>query len=236
MTEDTLAALEDALGHRFADRSLLQTALTHSSFASGAVPPLASNERLEFLGDRVLGLLVAEMLYRQFGAEEEGKLARRHAALVMRDALARVADEIGLADHLRLSRGEDETGGRENPGLLADACEAVIAALFLDGGLDAAAGFVRARWQPLVAEDVTPPKDAKTALQEWAQARGRPLPRYREKGRTGPDHAPEFSVEVRVEGVGAVVASGPSKRAAERAAAERMLARVEGGDGGDTDE
>ena len=228
MSADARPALEDALGHRFDDPDLLDTALTHSSVVSGGTPAPASNERLEFLGDRVLGLLVAEMLYREFPDEDEGALARRHAALVMRDSLARVAVEIGLAGHLRLSRGEDDTGGRANPGLLADACEAVIAALFLDGGLDAARAFVGRRWRALIDEDPTPPKDPKTALQEWAQARGLALPRYRETARTGPDHAPEFSVEVAVEGVEAVVATGPSKRAAERTAAEDLLARLEG--------
>jgi len=222
-TADAIGRLEQALGHRFSDPALLDEALTHSSVGSVGDRQRRTNERLEFLGDRVLGLVVADMLFERFPDEEEGALARRHASLVRRDALARVADEIDLAECIRLSRGEEDTGGRRNPGLLADACEAVIAALYLDGGIDAAAKFIRAEWDPLVAEDARPPKDAKTELQEWAQARGLALPSYREVDRKGPAHAPVFRVEVSVADRAPASASGPSKRAAEQAAAEAML-------------
>lgn len=214
--------LEARLGHRFRDPRLLQLALTHSSVVGNA----RSNERLEFLGDRVLGLVVAHLLFESFPHEAEGALARRHAALVRRQALARVAEDIGLGACLALSRGEEDGGGRTNPGLLADACEAVLAALFIDGGLDAADGFVRRHWQQLMEESLKPPMDPKTALQEWAQGRGLPLPRYREVGREGPAHAPWFSVEVQVAGLGIERASGASKRLAEKAAARACLDRI----------
>jgi len=220
--EDASRRLKQALGHRFADPGLLDEALTHSSVAS-AGDRRRTNERLEFLGDRVLGLVVADMLFDRFPDEDEGALARRHAALVRRESLARVAESIGLAESIRLSRGEEDAGGRKNPGLLADACEAVIAALYLDGGIDVAATFIRDQWDAMMAEDVRPPKDAKTELQEWAQARGLALPRYREVGREGPAHAPMFSIEVSLADRTPASASGPSKRAAEQAAAEAML-------------
>lgn len=214
--------LQNRLGYQFNDLALFKEALTHSSFPGNRV----CNERLEFLGDRVLGLIVASLLFRRFANEEVGALARRHAALVSRDALAHIAGEIHLAPAIRLSRGEDEAGGRQNPALLADACEAVIAAVFLDGGFEAVRGVVEALWAPLVERDATPPKDPKTLLQEWAQGRGRPLPIYRETARSGPPHAPTFCVEVVVEGCSPVAASGPSRRSAERAAAESLLAQV----------
>ena len=218
--EDRLARLGEALGHRFADPSLLRLALTHSS-ASGR--GLAANERLEFLGDRVLGLAVADLLYRRFAGEEEGDLARRFSVLVSRESLAQVAGQIGLAPHLALARGEEDSGGRGNPAILADACEAVIAALYLDGGLEAAQRFIERQWAPLVEQDRRPPQDAKTALQEWAQAEGRKLPSYVVVGSAGPAHDPLFTVEVRVEGLAPATGAGRSKRAAEQAAAAEAL-------------
>ncbi|TVR99064.1 MAG: ribonuclease III [Rhodospirillales bacterium] len=221
-----LDGLTPQLDHDFADPLLLQEALTHASAVGQAGASRRSNERLEFLGDRVLGLIVAELLYDAFPREAEGALARRYAALVRRDALARVAEAIDLGAFIRLSRGEEEAGGRRNPGLLADTCEAVIAAVYLDGGLPAARAFIRRHWWTMIGETARPPKDSKTALQEWAQARGLPLPRYREIGRAGPPHAPTFSVEVTVEGLESTTAGGASKRVAEQAAAETMLARI----------
>jgi len=226
--------LENALGHRFVRKDLLRQALTHSSTSRSAKARALSNQRLEFLGDRVVGLAVAELLFTQFPHEDEGALARRHAALVSRDALARVADAIGLAPHIVMSAGEEGAGGRTNPSLLADTLEAVIAALYMDGGLAAAGPFIARNWQPLVDAELSPPKDPKTALQEWAQGRGLALPAYRETGRSGPPHAPVFSVEVSLADGRAVTASGPSKRIAERDAAEAMLDIIgpENGDGG----
>ncbi|HLO76661.1 MAG TPA: ribonuclease III [Magnetospirillum sp.] len=222
-----LHELAQRLGHRFVDPNLLVQALTHPSVVQSRAPRRATPyERLEFLGDRVLGLVVADMLFHRFPTEPEGALARRHAALVRREALARVAQTLDLPTHLVLSRGEEEAGGRANPGLLADACEAVIGALFADAGFDKAQAFVRTMWTPLMDEAAAPPKDAKTALQEWAQGRGKKLPVYTTVGMEGPPHDPTFMVSVEVEGVETVTAQGASKRAAEQAAATAMLENV----------
>jgi ribonuclease-3 len=221
-----LAALEEALGHKFAMPRLLDQALTHRSALRARGKVTEGYERLEFLGDRVLGLLVAELLVHRFAEEQEGELTRRHTALVRRDTLVRVARTVELGRFLRLSRGEADAGSRESPTLLADACEAVIAALYLDGGLEAARPFIERYWTPLIAEDPIPPRDAKTALQEWAQAERLPLPSYTTVAVEGPSHGPVFTVAVAVEGLAPVEARGRSKRAAEQAAAERMLASL----------
>lgn len=224
---DAAAGLEGELGHAFARPELLASALTHPSIMQGRQPRRSTPyERLEFLGDRVLGLAVAEMLFQRFPEEPEGWLARRHAALVCRETLARVATSIGLAAHLQISKGEEDAGGRANPGTLADACEAVIGALFADGGFAVGTAFVRRFWAPLMEESLAPPKDSKTALQEWAQGLGKPLPVYRTMGMEGPPHEPIFLVSVEVEGVEPVGGQGPSKRTAEQAAATAMLEKV----------
>ena len=213
------------IGHNFADPDLLERALTHASRNSR--PGGGANyERLEFLGDRVLGLVVADLLYHHFPDEEEGALARRFAMLVRRETLAEVAEEIDLGPAVILARGEIEAGTQENPGVLSDCMEAVIAALYLDGGLEAARDFIAGHWTPRLEADPTPPKDAKTELQEWAQAQGLPLPDYREIGRDGPAHDPRFTIAVSVDGAEAVEGSGSSKRQAEQAAAEALLAKV----------
>jgi ribonuclease-3 len=230
-------ALADTFGHRFARPDLLREALTHPS----ASPPGAGRslrarparqrgyERLEFLGDRVLGLVVADLLYNTFPQEDEGALAKRLAALARKDTLAQVATAAGLGAHLVLSKAESQAGGRQNPTLLADACEAVIGALYLDGGLAAAAGFIRGYWQPLMAAEERPPQDAKTALQEWAQGAALPLPVYRTVRTEGPPHDPLFAVEVQVQGQPAVTATGRTKRTAEQAAATRLLQNLKAG-------
>jgi ribonuclease-3 len=228
MTDDA-DSFARILGHRFRQPHLLRDALTHSSSLQGRGgrgARVATYERLEFLGDRVLGLVVADMLLKTFPRENEGQLARRHAALVRREALARVAAEIGLGEHLTVSRGEEESGGRENPTLLADACEAVIGALYADAGLDPAYTFVRRHWESLMAEAASPPKDAKTALQEWAQGRGKALPVYRTLGMEGPSHEPNFLVEVAIEGHPPMTGRASSKREAQQAAARAMLEAV----------
>jgi ribonuclease-3 len=223
-----LGALADALGHRFADPALLAQAVTHPSLsgldrpAAEPAPGLAY-ERLEFLGDRVLGLVIAEWMLERFPAEREGDLAKRHAALVRREALATVAVRLDLGRHLRLSPGESDHGGRANRAILADACEAVIAALYLDAGLPRVKAFIRDAWSGLMAQPSGPPQDPKTALQEWAQARGKPLPVYQTIGQTGRDHAPVFEVRLTVAGLDPVVATGASKRAAEKIAAATLL-------------
>src|SRR4029453_7346892 len=189
------------LGHSFGDPDLLRTALTHPSALTrrtGRQGPRQKggqdNQRLEFLGDRVLGLVVAEMLYRTFGKEDEGAMAKRLAALVRQEGLAHVARSIELGNHLILSRGEAEGGGRDNAATLADACESVIGAIYLDAGLDAARPFVERHWAALVPAVPRPPQAAKTALQEWAQAAGLPLPIYQVVESSGPPHDPTFTV------------------------------------------
>jgi ribonuclease-3 len=216
-------ALVEALGHSFADITLLEEALTHTS---GAKPGGADNERLEFLGDRVLALLAAEMLIARFPDLEEGGLAPRLNAMVRGETCAIVARAAGLGPHIRLSPSEAGSGGRDKAGILADACEAVIGAIYLDGGLDAARRFVCDHWQPMMADLATAPRDAKTALQEWTQGRGLGTPAYELVVRSGPDHAPSFRVRaaVRIEGRDAAAeGEGASKRAAEQAAAENLL-------------
>jgi len=225
---DDLASLEAALGHSFDDRAILQAALRHSSLGSRAnvrhLEPAAEGfDRLEFLGDRVIGLVVAEMLLAGYPKDDEGDIARRHARLVERDSLARLARAIELGRYLRLSTGEAQSGGRDNPAVLADAFEAVVAALYRDGGLAAAREFLVPQFAPLMAEVVVPPRDAKTALQEWAQARGLSLPTYRTLEMKGPAHRPRISVEVQIDGLPPQTADGPSRRAAEQAAAAALL-------------
>jgi ribonuclease-3 len=220
--------LEPVLGHAFADPGLLRTALTHPSV--GRAGP-AGYERLEFLGDRVLGLVVAEMVYARFPAASEGALTRRLSQLVRRETLARVAAGLGLGDHVRLSRGEQGGGGRDNAGLLADCCEAVLGAVYLDGGLPAAAALIRRYWEPMIEEAATPPQDPRTALQEWAQGRGLPLPSYRTVTESGPPHERTFVIAVSVEGHEPAEGTGRSKRVATAAAAAAMMARLEAGHG-----
>lgn len=220
---DSVKDLHEVLGHAFKDGRLLEQALIHPSLAQTKGERINSNQRMEFVGDRVLGLIVAHMLYEAFPAEEEGALARRHTALVRRETLSRVADQIGLAPYIAMAPSEEDAGGRQNPALLADACEAVIAALYFDAGMDAAEKFIRRYWLPLMAEDRQPPTDAKTSLQEYVQARGLALPDYREITRSGPAHDPLFTIEVTISGADPVSATGPSKRVAEQAAAAMLV-------------
>ncbi len=230
-----IAELAVALGYDFVNASLLADAVTHPSLMGlersdrGAAPthgPGIAYERLEFLGDRVLGLCVAEWLLERFPNEREGALAKRHAALVRREALGVVAAGLELGRYLRLSPAEASGGGRNNRSILADACEAVIGALYLDGGMDQAKRFIRQAWAGMIDRQQPPPLDPKTALQEWAQGSGRPLPVYAMVEQNGPAHEPEFHVQVRVAGVEPVTAVGSSKRAAEKQAASALLRRL----------
>jgi ribonuclease III len=231
--EADLVALEGALGHRFSDPTLLRSALTHSSLArrSGAGVAVDGFDRLEFLGDRVVGLVAAELLLARYPKDGEGDVARRYAALVNKDSLARLARSMDLGRYLQLSAGEKQAGGDENPAVLADAFEAVVAALYRDGGWEQARAFLVDRFGAMVEELAVPPQDAKTALQEWAQSRGRSLPVYRTLKMSGPAHRPLIEVEARIEGLPPLTAKGPSRRAAEQAAATALLeqARREGG-------
>lgn len=217
---DPRAELTTALGHQFDRPELLDEALTHPSAVPTSAP--ASYERLEFLGDRVLGLVIAELLFRRFPRESEGDLAHRLSVLVSGDSLASVARDVGLGRYLILTPGEDRAGARQRPSILADACEAVIGAVFLDGGLAPAAALIARWWHPLMSR-AAPPRDAKTELQEWAQARGLPLPAYETVASEGPPHYPLFTVEARVEGLPPARASGRSKRLAEQEAARALL-------------
>jgi ribonuclease-3 len=219
------AGLVDLLGYNFHEPKLLEQALTHPSLQPGSAGR-GPYERLEFLGDRVLGLVVAEMLYNRFPGENEGALARRHAALVRRESLARIALQINLGPALSLSRSEEETGGRNNLGTLADACEAVLGAMYADGGLAPVAALINRLWTPLMAEMAAPPKDAKTALQEWAQARALGLPVYSTLAVDGPPHNPDFLIGVEIENTAKASGRGPSKRAAEQAAAANLLEQL----------
>jgi len=219
-----LLQLQERLGHCFAKPALLERALTHPSVSADRDHQGGAYERLEFLGDRVLGLVVAEMLFVRFPQEAEGLLARRLAKLVAKESLASVAEDLGLGSFMRLAMGEDEQQGRTNPGLLSDVCEAVIAALYLDGGLPAAKQFIGAAWTARIEEDREPPSDPKTELQEWAQARSLPLPRYSEIDRRGPPHDPVFTIRVEVEGLPPRSGQGRSKRTAEQDAAGQLLA------------
>lgn len=202
----------------FCNPRLYDLAMTHRG-----VHAECNNQRMEFLGDRVLGLVVADMLCAAFPDDREGDLAKRHAALVCGDTLAEIARDIGLGDEMILAESEIGTGGRENISNLEDACEALIGALYIDQGLEAARAFIITHWTPLMEQATTPPKDAKTALQEWAQAQSLPLPDYHEVDRDGPAHAPEFTIEVWVEGYPPAQAKAFSKRSAEQLAAKALL-------------
>lgn len=208
--------------HGFRDPALLQVALTHPS-AQNRRAEGRNYERLEFLGDRVLGLLIADMIFHRFRKESEGALALRHSALVRRETLTAVALEMGLKAHIKLAEAEEAAGERENPAILADVCEAVIAALYLDSGLQAVRELVKRYWGPRLEKAVKPPRDAKTALQEWAQARGLALPVYREIKREGPPHEPVFTVRAELDGKASATATGRSKRQAEQEAARIIL-------------
>jgi ribonuclease-3 len=214
------------LGYDFTDQGLLVRGLTHSSASDRRQVP-KSNERLEFLGDRVLGLVVADMLLQTYGNSDEGELALRFNALVRKETCAEVAVELDLGAALIMSAGEAQSGGRENNSILGDACEAVIAAIYLDGGFDAARDFVERFWRTRLINLKKPPRDAKSALQEWAQGLKLPTPRYVVIERSGPDHAPSFIISVEVDDRPPVSGQGSAKRNAEQAAAEAFLLREE---------
>lgn len=218
-------ALEERLGYRFADPDLLRHALTHRSAADPRGGQLDSNERLEFVGDRVLALCIAEWLAERFPREREGDLGKRLGALVARDSCARVAEALGLGAALRVPEGEGRAGVRERANVLADAVEALLGALYIDGGLAAARAVVRREWTGLMEADGKPPVSAKSRLQELTLGRGLGLPEYRLESATGPAHAPLFVVTVIAAGR-AAQGMGESKRAAEQAAAEAWLAHV----------
>lgn len=220
------ADFEYRIGYRFKDPALLEQALTHISALSGARNRAGSYQRLEFLGDHVLGLVVSDMLFRAFAKADEGEMSRRLADLVRKEACADVGRSIELGAAIRLGASEANAGGRERTAILADVCEALIGAVFVDGGYPAAAALIERFWGERMRTPARPLRDSKTMLQEWAQARGLPTPAYREVERKGPDHDPEFRVTVELPDLAPAEGLGRSKRAAEQAAAAAMLMRA----------
>lgn len=209
-----------AFGRKFKNKALLQRALTHASVGG------EDNEQLEFLGDRVLGFLIAEMLMQHFPNENEGSLALKLNALVRMETCARVGEEAGVGEALTLGSSEERSGGRKKPAILGDACEAVIAAIYLDGGIVAARKFVTKYWRPMMSEVEGDLRDPKNALQEWAQGRKLGTPVYKVTKREGPDHAPRFTVQVTVRGHDPEIGEGTNLRAAEQSAARILVLRL----------
>ncbi len=228
------AAVEARIGHTFADPNLLMTAFTHVSALKSQRKRTDSYQRLEFLGDHVLGLIVSDMLYRAFPNADEGELSKRLAELVRKESCADVAKSLGLADDIKLGALGAGAGARLRKSVLGDVCEAVIGAIYLDGGYAAAAEFVARTWTERMQKPRRPLRDPKTVLQEWAQGKGLPTPVYREVERTGPHHDPQFRVAVDLPGLAPADGIGGSKRAAEKVAASVMIER-EGVSGGGND-
>ena len=229
------AALEGRIGHKFTDAALLATAFTHVSALKPATRHRAdSYQRLEFLGDHVLGLIVSDMLYRAYPRADEGELSKRLADLVRKESCADVAKSLGLLDDIKLGAVGAGAGARLRKSVLGDICEAVIGAIFLDGGYGVAAQFVERNWTERMRKPRRPLRDPKTVLQEWAQGKGLPTPVYREVERTGPHHDPQFRVAVDLPGLDPAEGVGGSKRAAEKIAASVMIER-EGVGGGSND-
>jgi ribonuclease III len=218
-------ALEERIGYKFKDATFLESALTHISALKGVRNRASSYQRLEFLGDHVLGLVISDLLFRGFPKADEGELSRRLADLVRKETCAEIARTIELGTAIRLGSSEANAGGRKRPAILADVCEALIGAVYLDGGYPAAEDLVERLWQVRMQATAPPQRDPKTVLQEWAQARGLPTPTYSEVERTGPDHSPQFRVAVQLPSFAPAEGSGRSKRIAEQAAAAAMLTR-----------
>ena len=217
--------LEARIGSSFRDRLLLKRALTHVSAVKTSTARVETYQRLEFLGDRVLGLAISDMLFSTFPKADEGELSRRLADLVRKETCADVAKDWGAGPLIRFGGGESLTGATKITTILGDVCEAIIGAVFVDGGFDEARALVSREWGDRMRAPKRPLRDSKTALQEWAQARGLPAPSYTETDRSGPAHAPIFTVNVQVEGFAAIGASGASKRVAEQAAAKAFMER-----------
>lgn len=223
MIESRSTLFQENLGYTFKDLNLLQQALLHPSLSK--VQGVHTFERLEFLGDRILGLIIAAWIYTLYPLEPEGNLARRYSTLVGRSTLGKIAKQINLNQYLLFD--QEVSQKRHEETILADGCEALIGALFLDGGLTAAQNFIHRFWTPLIDIHALPPVDPKSALQEWAQGKGKPIPSYVLLSAKGPDHSPEFEVAVHIEGFEPFTACGYSKRNAEKCAAEKALAFIE---------
>jgi len=224
---DEFEALQQAIGYRFHDRGLLEHAMTHTSRANEDVSGgVVDNESLEFLGDALLGFVVADVLFREFPEYDEGEKSKTKASIVSTAALARQAERLNLGEHLLLGRGEEKTGGRRKQALLADGYEALLAAIYLDGGIEHARAFIVREFGPLLEEARragVAGQDYKSALQELLQSRNMPLPEYRLAGTAGPDHRKSFEIELLVKGERLATATGPSKKEAEQDAARLAL-------------
>lgn len=218
-----MSTLKQLVGYKFDKPSLLDEALTHPSL-SGTY----NYQRLEFLGDRVLGLVISTWLLEAYPKEAEGKLNRRFTSLVRKETLAEMSVKLGIVDAIKLTPGAEAEGTREKEAVQSDVCEAVIGAMYLDGGFEVANAFIRKHWVPLMKGEVDAVKDNKTLLQEWCQARALPLPKYSVVDRTGPDHNPVFTIEARVDGKGEAVATGTAKRLAEQASAKKLFDALTG--------
>lgn len=221
MTSLNIKTLYKTLGYAFNDEKLLLNALTHISASRKS-----SYERLEFLGDRILGAVIADLIYHHFPLEVEGSMAKRYTKLVCADTLSQIAASLKLDKHMIMAKGEQATGGRHKKSILADVCESIIAALYLDGGLEAASQFIIKHWSPLLTEMKTPPIDAKTELQEISQSMGKGIPIYTHLKTEGPDHAPLFTTQVELQGYPPQQAEGSSKRIAEQKAAHLLVTRI----------
>lgn len=226
--------VEKALSYNFKDRSLLQEALTHPSISKqeSEEKDFFNYERLEFLGDSVLGMVIAELLINKYPNEKEGELAKRQAGLVGGEALTEIGRKINIGRFIRMTQGEETMGGRENSSNIENALEAIIGAIYLDSGFDSAKGFINKHWEDLVENMKIPPKDPKTELQEWSQGRGLLIPDYKIVKTTGPSHSPFFEVQVTVEGLKPVVSEGYSKKEAEKNAARLLLKIIKEEDSG----
>lgn len=218
--------LEQVINYIFLQKNLLNEALTHPS-AGTARNTTPSYERLEFLGDRVLGLVVAKWLFDEFPLEPEGMLARRHSNLVCRNALAQIGKHIGLDQHIKLAHGERKSGGQDKASVLSNCCEALIAALYIDGGLNAAETFIKNYWQDFMYTSDTATKDSKSQLQEWAQGRGMNAPQYFVIDQAGSQHSPIFTIEVRIDSLPHTQAQGSNKQEAAQKAAAAMLQNLQ---------
>lgn len=215
----SLKALEETLNYQFKDVTLLKQAFTHSSL----IVDHRNNERLEFLGDRVLGLVMAKALYSQFTRATEGELAARQAYLVSRDALDQVGQSLNLKSYIQVAKKQRGRGTLNNKSMVADACEALIAALFLEGGFEVAESFILRFWAALLQNAGSLQRDAKSLVQEWIQGRGKPAPIYKLVQQTGPDHDPIFQISAQIDGFEPVMGEGRSKREAEQQAAQKIL-------------
>jgi len=221
-----LAALERRIGYKFTDRELLRTALTHASAIAGRrTSPHDTYERLEFLGDRVLGLVIAEMLLDAYPTASEGDIARRFNDMVRNEACAETAVALDLGQWIVMGGSEAQSGGREKSTILGDVCESLIGAIYLDGGLEPTARFIQDNWRDRMSEWRARRRDAKTALQEWAQGKGYGTPSYAIVGKSGPDHEPRFEVVVNIDSIAPGRGDGGARRDAEQNAAEAVLVR-----------